>query len=90
MYKITAICDRCKAEVTETKKTGHGYTNAPKNWQKVNIKISQYEEKEYLFCEKCRKELGLINEEQPNKEVGVESVETRLFDCITEIVQMNI
>ena len=90
MYKITAICDRCKAEVTEIKKTEYGWANVPDNWQKVNIKISQYEEKEYLFCEKCRKELGLINEEQPNKEVGVESVETRLLDCITEIVQMNI
>jgi len=82
MFKITAICDKCqKAETQE----GKYFTEKKDGYQEIEIRISQYERKSYLFCKECRGELGLIKAEGA-KEVTVESVEERLLNVICEIV----
>lgn len=82
MFKITAICDRCKKEETQNSK----YFNERENgWKDVTIQTSQYEKKSYLFCVECQKKLGLWRVDQ-NSEPKVGSVADRLFDVIAEIV----
>lgn len=80
-YKVTAICDKCKKEETQD---GQWFSKG-KGWQEVKFEIAQYENKTYLFCNDCRKSLGLVKE-QPNSTVKVETVADKLFDCIAEIV----
>lgn len=82
MFKITAICDKCQKVETQN---GKYFTEHKDGYQSVDIKISQYEIKSYLFCKECRGELGLIKAEGA-KEVTVESVEERLLNVICEIV----
>src|SRR5665648_94961 len=82
MFKITAICDKCQKSETQD---GKYFTEKKDGYQAIEIKISQYETKGYLFCKECRGELGLIKAEGA-KEVTVESVEERLLNVICEIV----
>jgi thymidine kinase len=87
MYKITAVCDKCKAEATTAEKRNeYASCSTPKGWQTVVMKIGQYEEKNYLLCPECRKSIGLLNEEKPEKTPKIETVEERLFNVIAEIV----
>lgn len=82
MLRVTATCDKCKKEAVQT---GNYFSERNVEWQKVEIAISQYEHKDYLFCKECRKELGLIRAEGA-KRATVESVEERLLNVICEIV----
>lgn len=85
MYKITGICDRCKKEETIDGK----YFPLGKDWGEVKLEISQYEHKRYLFCKDCRLQLGLLKPEtdKTNEKPRIETVEEKLFNCISEIVQ---
>ena len=84
-YRVIATCDRCKKEVTQE---GGYFSERSAGWQEVKFEISQYEHKTYLFCDDCRKSLGLIKDD-PKSTVEVESVADRLFNCISEIVTSN-
>jgi len=83
MINITAVCDKCKKEETQSNRSY--FDESANGWQEILIKISQYESKKYLLCKKCRGELGLIKEVGA-KDVKVESVEEKLFAVICEIV----
>lgn len=80
-YKTTAICDKCKSEVTVN--TNH-FNEYQHGYRTVKLEISQYSIHTYLFCGQCCKSLGLNNETK-----SVESAKTvadTLIDCIAEIV----
>ena len=62
------------------------FTENKEGWQEVEIKISQYEMRTYMFCKDCRKELGLIQVEPTKFGPTVRSVEEKLFEVISEIV----
>lgn len=89
MYKVTAICDKCKKEETiESEYEYFSNFKSVNNYDSITLKISQYQEKKYLLCEDCRKSLGLISEVK--KEVKVETVGDRLLELISEIVRENL
>ena len=86
MFRITAICDKCKKEETQNSK----YFDEGKNdWKEVTLQISHYQKKPYFFCVDCQKELGLYQEKE-HSEPTVSSVADRLFDIIAEIVAEQI
>lgn len=89
-YRVTAICDKCKKEETQEGNYIYGpqFNKEKVGWGVVEIKISQYNHRNFLLCKECRKELGLLDENERN-EPKVESVSDRLFDVISEIVSMN-
>jgi len=87
MINITAVCDKCKKEETQPDRSY--FDENVNGWQEVTIKISQYESKKYMFCKKCRGELGLIREAGA-KPVKVSSVEEKLFEVISEIVSSQL
>lgn len=82
-YKITATCDKCKKEEVQD---GKYFTEKRDGYQEVEIKISNYQSKTYLFCADCRKELGLIQVEPTKFGPTVQSVEEKLLNVICEIV----
>lgn len=78
MFRVTGICDKCKRQETNTRVYFDNY-----GWQQVKFSISEYEFRNYLFCDKCRKELGLY----PDRRGPIEdSLSKRLFNVIVEIV----
>lgn len=83
MFKVTGICDKCKKEETQDRQY---FDMGKEGWQEVTIKISQYQEKKYMFCKECRVELGLFEEEPTRYGPTVQSVEEKLFEVISEIV----
>ena len=83
MFKLTVICDKCQKAETQD---GKYFTENKEGWQEVEIKISQYEMRTYMFCKDCRKELGLIQVEPTKFGPTVRSVEEKLFEVISEIV----
>ena len=85
MYKIKAICDRCGKEEEQD---GKYFNECKNNWGNVKFEISRYSCKDYLFCLKCRQELGLWKPDKP-KTPPIETLDKRLFDCIAEIVAMQ-
>ena len=82
-FKITATCDKCKKEETQN---GKYFAEKKDGYQEVEIKISQYERRNYLFCVDCRKKLGLIEIEPTKSGPTVQSVEEKLLEVICEIV----
>ena len=83
MYRITAICDKCKKEET---RDGRYFSESEKGWKEVKFEIGQYDKNTYLFCPECCEALGLYtpnNDSTPH----IETVADRLFEFITEIVQ---
>ena len=81
-YKITAICDRCKKEETQNHRW---FTMGDNKWKEIELKVSDYNKTEYLFCFDCQKELGLIDIKTARVQPA-ETVADRLMACIAEIV----
>ena len=82
MYRITAICDKCKKEETQDRQAFDKDVN---HWKVITLEISRHNQKDYLLCPDCQKALGIC-EPKTNKEEQVETIADRLMECIAEIV----
>lgn len=92
-YKLTAICDRCKTQVTQEGKYFEN-SNSDIKFHEVHLELpSCYNQKTYLFCEKCCEELGVLELGwvSDKKEFGdAKTVADKLMECINEIVAQQI
>ena len=87
MYKITAVCDKCKKEETqECKGLYPSFSKEQTGWKEVKLEIpGAYTYRTFLFCSDCANGLGLIVEN--NKVANVDTVADNLVNLITDIVQ---
>lgn len=83
-YRITAICDRCKLEVTQDQERFSNYESETR-FQEVTLRVGYKNEKQYLFCDKCCEELGIFKP-STNEIDKVESIGDKLIECINEII----
>ena len=90
MYKVTAVCSKCKKEETQLSKSSYGpnFSHGIEGWERVELKVSDYNKRGYLFCKGCLKELGLYieNDKGDRAKTNIETIEERLFNVICEIV----
>lgn len=95
MYFVTAKCDKCGKTEEQTCSGAYGYGpsfNRDKNgWNSIKLTISQYNERHFLLCSECQKELGIVRTENGSKkETDVETLADRLLNVISEIVAEQI
>jgi len=86
MYKITAICDKCKQE--ETQESSY-FNHSQNHWQEIRIEsLNQYATKaKVLLCSSCCDKLGLLKPNNLKEIQPTPLIQDRLLDIIAEIVQ---
>jgi hypothetical protein len=84
MRLVKLICDLCGATEETPNECNSQYATVA-----IGINRGNYyrnNEKHYLLCPKCQKEVGLIREGTDNLQ-PVESVADQLYDLINQIIQ---
>lgn len=88
MKACKVICDRCYKEEDTGK-----YPSTPdkKGWKDIEIKLSQYNAKEFTLCPECLIELGLMDKNTGAVEtISEPSIQEKVFDMLCEIANLAI
>lgn len=79
------ICDLCGKELEENR-LAHNING----YNKIEVKLSQYNTRDFLLCDECMEKYGLLNKEKEVAKIKEDDTVENFFNMLADIVAERI